>query len=73
MVDGEQWERLADAARLLGSRPPSTVRAWAMAGRVRTARLAGGEVFVAMADVLDVDAQVSRRRRRRAGARGVDR
>lgn len=68
IIDGEQWERLADVPRLLGSRPAATIRAWARSGRVRAIRLGSGghrEVYVAIADILAADAATPRRRGRR--------
>lgn len=61
MVNGERWERLCDSRLVLPNRPPATVRAWAVGGRVRSVRLRG-EVWVSVDDLLEVDAGSGRRR-----------
>lgn len=61
IVAGERWERMRDSRTVLPRRSPSTVRAWTVDGRVRSVRIRG-EVWVSVADLLEVDAACRRRR-----------
>lgn len=60
IVAGEEWERQAEAHKLMPGLPASTVRVWAAAGRVRSVKV-GGSVWVSVEDVLAAAASSRRR------------